>query len=91
MEYPDGFPPHLRRRAMLTLGTAVGVSVLGTALPNIALPTIAHDLQVSAAASVWVVNAFQIAMTVSLLYAPSPSPSGDWILRATCLAGPWRD
>lgn len=67
MEYPDGFPPHLRRRAMLTLGMAVSMSVLGTVLPNIALPTIAQDLQVSAAASVWVVNAFQIAMTVSLL------------------------
>ena len=67
MEHPDGLPLAQRRRAMLTLGLAVGVSVLGTALPNIALPTIAHDLGVSAASSVWVVNAFQIAMTVTLL------------------------
>lgn len=67
IEYPDGLPPALLRRAMLTLGLAVGISVLGTTLPNIALPSIAHDLGVSPAESIWVVNAFQIAMTVTLL------------------------
>ncbi|MBC7634856.1 MAG: MFS transporter [Acetobacteraceae bacterium] len=67
IEYPDGLPPALRRRAMVTLGLAVGISVLGTTLPNIALPSIARDLGVSPAESIWVVNAFQIAMTVTLL------------------------
>ncbi len=63
----DGLPPAQRRRALLTLSMAIGVSVLGSALPNIALPGIAHDLGVTPAASVWVINAYQIAVTVTLL------------------------
>lgn len=46
---------------------AISVSVLGSALPNVALPSIAETLEVTPAASVWVVNAYQIAVTVSLL------------------------
>ncbi|HEY0418316.1 MAG TPA: MFS transporter, partial [Acetobacteraceae bacterium] len=67
MESLDGLPPPQRRRALLTLALAISVSVLGSALPNIALPSIARDLAVSPGASVWVVNAYQIAVTVSLL------------------------
>jgi len=52
---------------MLTLTLAVALSVLGASLPNIALPSIAQALQVSPAASVWVINAYQIVVTVSLL------------------------
>ena len=36
-------------------------------MPNIALPTIAHDLHASPAESIWVVNAYQLAVTVTLL------------------------
>jgi DHA2 family multidrug resistance protein-like MFS transporter len=67
MSDTDGLPPPARRRAMTTIGIAVAVSVLNTALANIALPTIAHDLSASPAASIWVVNAYQLAMTVALL------------------------
>ncbi|ODU55362.1 MAG: multidrug MFS transporter [Acetobacteraceae bacterium SCN 69-10] len=67
MEPTDGLPPPQRRRALFTLALAIAVSVLGSALPNIALPSIAHDLGVTPAASVWVVNAYQIAVTVTLL------------------------
>ncbi len=63
----DGLPPAQRLRAMLTLGIAISVSVMGSAIANIALPTIAHDLGVTPASSVWVVNAYQIAVTVALL------------------------
>ncbi len=52
---------------MLTLTLAVALSVLGASLPNIALPSIAQALQVSPAASVWVVNGYQIVVCVSLL------------------------
>ncbi|WP_264712688.1 MFS transporter [Limobrevibacterium gyesilva] len=52
---------------MLTLALAISVSVLGSAVANIALPTIARDLDVTPAASIWVVNAFQIAVMVTLL------------------------
>ena len=64
MQITDGLPPGPRARAMLTLTLAVMLSVLGASLPNIALPSIAQALQVSPAASVWVVNAYQIVVTV---------------------------
>ncbi len=63
----DGLPPTQRRWAMLTLVIANSVSVLDATIANVALPTIAHDLSVSAASSIWVVNAYQIVVMVSLL------------------------
>ena len=67
MQVMDGLQGGARRRAMFTLTLAVLLSVLGASLPNIALPGIGAALQVTPAASVWVVNAFQIVVTVSLL------------------------
>lgn len=64
---PDGLPPAARWRAMITIAIAVSMSVLDSAIANIALPTIAHDLAASPAGSIWVVNAYQLAVTVSLL------------------------
>lgn len=67
MQDADGLPPGPRWRAMFTLTLAVMLSVLGASLPNIALPSIAQSLAVSPAASVWVVNSYQIVVTVALL------------------------
>ncbi len=53
--------------AVATLVIAVGMSSLDTSIANTALPTIATDVNASAAASVWVVNAYQLALVVSLL------------------------
>ncbi len=64
---PDGLPPPERLRAMITLAIAVAMSVLDTSVANIALPTIASELHASPASSIWVVNAYQLAVTVSLL------------------------
>ncbi len=64
---PDGLPPPERLRAMITLSIAVAMSVLDSSVANIALPTIAHELNATPAASIWVVNAYQLAVTVSLL------------------------
>jgi MFS transporter, DHA2 family, multidrug resistance protein len=63
----DGLPPRERRRAMLAVAIAVSMSVLVTSLANIALPTIARDMHASPSASIWVVNAYQLAVTVTLL------------------------
>jgi DHA2 family multidrug resistance protein-like MFS transporter len=41
--------------------------VLDSAIATIALPTIARELTAAPAASIWVVNAYQLAVTVSLL------------------------
>ena len=52
---------------MLTVALAITIAVLDGAIANVALPTIARDLHASPAASIWVVNAYQLAVTVSLL------------------------
>jgi len=63
----DGLPADERRWAVLALAISVGMATLDTAIANTALPTIAGDLQASPAASVWVVNAYQLAMVATLL------------------------
>src|SRR3954452_8379332 len=67
MDETDGLPQPARRRAIMTIAIAVAISVLSTAIANIALPTMAQELHASPSASIWVVNAFQLAVTVSLL------------------------
>jgi DHA2 family multidrug resistance protein-like MFS transporter len=52
---------------MLAIALALTLAVLDTAIANVALPTIAHDLHADAAASVWIVNAYQLATVVALL------------------------
>lgn len=65
--HPDGLPPQHRLFAMLTVGLGVTMAVLDGSVANIALPTIAQELGVTPAQSVWVVNAYQLVVVVSLL------------------------
>jgi DHA2 family multidrug resistance protein-like MFS transporter len=48
---------------------ALGIvmAVMDGAIANVALPTIAQDLHASPAFSIWVVNGYQLAITISLL------------------------
>lgn len=62
-----GLPEGRRGWAITTLTIAIGMATLDTAIANTALPTIAADLNASAADSIWVVNAYQLALMVSLL------------------------
>lgn len=64
---PDGLPFPQRFWAILTIGLGLTLAVLNGAIANVALPTIAHDVNTSPANSIWVVNAFQLAVTISLL------------------------
>lgn len=64
---PDGLPSSTRWIAMLTVAISVGMTVLVGGVANVALPTIAHDLHATPAESIWVVNAYQLAVTVTLL------------------------
>ena len=64
---PDGLPTPRRYWAILAIGLALTLSVLDSAIANVALPTIAKDLHAGAAASIWVVNAYQLAIVISLL------------------------
>jgi DHA2 family multidrug resistance protein-like MFS transporter len=69
MSGTDGQPAPRRR---LVMGCAIlGVVLVGLdgAIANIALPTIARDLAASDAATVWVVNSYQLAVTICLLPA----------------------
>ena len=64
---PDGLPLPQRTWAILTIALGLTLAVLDGAIANVALPTIAHDLDASPASSIWVVNAYQLAVTISLL------------------------
>ncbi|WP_428375575.1 MFS transporter [Lichenicoccus sp.] len=66
-ENQDGLGFPRRAWAMLTVGLAVSMAVLDGSISNVALPTIAAGLHARPAASIWVVNAYQLAITVSLL------------------------
>ena len=63
----DGLPAGARRWAMVAIALAITMAVLDSAVANIALPTIARELRASAAATVWVVNGYQLAIVVALL------------------------
>src|SRR6185369_2797872 len=63
----DGLPKPQRHWAILTLMVGLAMSCLDTAIVNVALPTIAKDLKVDPSDSIWVVNAYQLAVMVSLL------------------------
>lgn len=63
----DGLPPGARLWAMLALAIGVGMASLDTAIANTALPAIASELHTTPAASVWIVNVYQLAMVATLL------------------------
>ena len=63
----DGLPPGARGWAMLSLAIGVGMASLDTAIANTALPAIASELHTTPAASVWIVNVYQLAMVATLL------------------------
>jgi DHA2 family multidrug resistance protein-like MFS transporter len=63
----DGVPLPARYWAILTIALGLTLAVLDGAIANVALPTIARDVNASPSASIWVVNAYQLAVTISLL------------------------
>ena len=63
----DGLPMPHRLWAMLTVGLAITMSVLDSSIANVALPTIAGDMSASPATAIWIVNAYQLAITMTLL------------------------
>lgn len=65
-ERADGLPPKRRRTAYIALALATAMAVLDGSIANTALPTIARDLHADVATSVWIVNGFQLAITMSL-------------------------
>jgi len=67
VEFSDGLPVPQRYWAILTIALGLVLAVMDGAIANIALPTIAKDLDASPAFSIWIVNGYQLAITISLL------------------------
>ncbi|NAW32982.1 MFS transporter [Halomonas alimentaria] len=63
----DGLPGPERRLAVLALILGTLMAVVDTTMVNIALPSIARSLEVSASRVVWVTNLFQVSCAAFLL------------------------
>src|ERR1700734_2183051 len=63
----DGLPVPRRYWAIAAIVLAITMSVLDSTIVNVALPSLAHDFRVSDAASIWVINSYQVAILMALL------------------------
>ncbi|MHB8667094.1 MAG: MFS transporter [Burkholderiales bacterium] len=63
----DGLPPPQRYWAIAVVALGITMAVLDSAIANVALPTIAKDLNAGPADSIWVVNAYQLVITILML------------------------
>ena len=66
-QVPDGLANPQRLLAFSTLAMAITMAVLDGNIVNVALPTMSRELAVAPENAIWIVNAFQLAVTVSLL------------------------
>lgn len=67
VEEHDGLPLPRRYWAVATLVLGLSLSVLSSAIANVALPAMGRDLHVDPATSIWIITAYQMAVTVALL------------------------
>lgn len=79
MNDTDGLPASRRRWVMACSLLGVVLVGLDSAIANIALPTIARDLAATDAATIWVVNSYQLAVAVCLL--PAATLGESWGLK----------
>lgn len=63
----DGLRPPRLYTAMAALLCGLFFSVMDGTVCNVALPTLSRELGISAADSIWIVNAFQIVIVMLLL------------------------
>ncbi|HVI06031.1 MAG TPA: MFS transporter, partial [Sphingomicrobium sp.] len=63
----DGLPIPRRYWSAAAIWLALSMAVLDGAIANVALPTIARELAASPAMSVWIINGYQLTITVLLL------------------------
>ena len=63
----DGLPAPRRYLALATIVVGLTLAVLDGTIANVALPTIAQDFHADASTSIWIVNAYQMAIVISLL------------------------
>ena len=63
----DGLPTPRRWQAAFAIWLAISMTVLDSAIANVALPTIAHEFGAAPSESIWIVNAYQLAIVTALL------------------------
>ncbi len=63
----DGLPGSERRIAVMALVLGTTMAVMDNSMVNLALPSIAADLEVASAEAVWVTNLFQVSCAAFLL------------------------
>lgn len=63
----DGLPKPQRYWAAIAIWLTISMAVVDATIANLALPTIAAQMGASPATSVWIINAYQLAITVLLL------------------------
>lgn len=63
----DGMPMPRRLWAIVAVALGVSVSVMDSSIANIALPMMAREFGVSNADSIWIVNAYQLAIAMLIL------------------------
>jgi MFS transporter, DHA2 family, multidrug resistance protein len=64
---PDGLPVPRRYWAIATIVLGIALTVLDGGIANIALPTIARQFHATKAASIWVINAYQVVILATIL------------------------
>ncbi|WP_144640074.1 MFS transporter [Bordetella genomosp. 13] len=64
---PGGLTGARRKKALLTSALGIAMAIMDGVIAAVALPSIAKDFGVDAASSVWVVNAYQLAVVMALL------------------------
>ncbi|MCW4115031.1 MFS transporter [Aurantimonas sp. MSK8Z-1] len=85
MTVQDGLPQPQRSLAFCTVGIALFVAVLDNAVVNVALPPITQEMGIRPVDAVWVVNAYQLVITILLL--PLASLGEIWGYRRVYLSG----
>ncbi len=65
--FVDGLPRPRRYWSVLAIWLAISMAILDSSIANVALPTIARELDAPAALSIWIINAYQLAITALLL------------------------
>jgi DHA2 family multidrug resistance protein-like MFS transporter len=81
----DGIPQPQRSWAHVAVAIGIAMAVLDGAIANVALPTMAAELHAEPSASIWIVNAYQLAVTISLL--PLSSLGDRWGYKVVFCAG----
>jgi DHA2 family multidrug resistance protein-like MFS transporter len=80
--------PSKRKWVILTTSLMTILTMVDTTIANVALPTIAHDINASASASIWIVNGFQLGMVTGVVpFSQLADIMGYWRLYRLSLIG----